>query len=155
MELKQFDHIVLTTQDLERCLHFYRDVLGMRVREQDGRYALLFGSQKINIHRRKAEFLPAAAHPVYGSLDLCILADGDIGTIRAEVRQRAGPLRKGLSSATAPVASWTASTCATPMATWWRSACRERQQDHRPGKAIHFAGPKTRMHSRPPNISFC
>ena len=72
MELKQFDHIVLTTQDLERCLHFYRDVLGMRVREQDGRYALLFGSQKINIHRRKAEFLPAAAHPVYGSLDLCI-----------------------------------------------------------------------------------
>lgn len=95
MELKQFDHIVLTTQDLERCLHFYRDVLGMRVREQDGRYALLFGSQKINIHRRKAEFLPAAAHPVCGSLDLCILADGDIGTIRAEVEAKGWPVEEG------------------------------------------------------------
>ena len=52
MKLKNFDHIVLTTSHLEECLHFYRDFLGMTVSCENGRYALLFGSCKINIHRR-------------------------------------------------------------------------------------------------------
>ena len=81
MKLDRLDHFVLTTSHFAECLHFYRDVLGMEVREQQGRYALFFGApeapQKINIHRVPAEFLPAAAHPVSGSLDLCFLADGD------------------------------------------------------------------------------
>ncbi|MGH6755533.1 MAG: VOC family protein, partial [Bradyrhizobium sp.] len=28
--IKSLDHFVLTTRDLERCLYFYVDVLGMR-----------------------------------------------------------------------------------------------------------------------------
>ena len=52
MKLKNFDHIVLTTGHLEECLHFYRDFLDMTVVFDKGRYALLFGNCKINIHQR-------------------------------------------------------------------------------------------------------
>ena len=69
MELKALDHLVLTTQNLDACLHFYVDILGMRHIEQNGRHALACGCQKINIHTHKGEFLPAAAVPTYGSRD--------------------------------------------------------------------------------------
>ena len=59
MELKALDHLVLTTQNLDACLHFYIDILGMRHIEQNGRHALAFGYQKINIHTQKGEFQPA------------------------------------------------------------------------------------------------
>lgn len=68
MELKALDHLVLTTQNLDACLHFYIDILGMRHIEQNGRHALAFGCQKINIHTQKGEFQPAAAVPTYGAL---------------------------------------------------------------------------------------
>ena len=72
MRIDGFDHIVLTTSDLDACLAFYAGLLGMRAEERDGRYSLFFGNQKINLHRRPAEFLPAAAYPLAGSLDLCL-----------------------------------------------------------------------------------
>lgn len=50
MRIAALDHIVLTTGDLTACLHFYRDLLDMRVEERQGRYALFFGTTKINIH---------------------------------------------------------------------------------------------------------
>ena len=99
MKLARLDHFVLTTSHFAECLHFYRDVLGMEVREQQGRYALFFGApeapQKINIHRVPAEFLPAAAHPVSGSLDLCFLADGDAAEIRGELEAAGWPVEEG------------------------------------------------------------
>lgn len=51
--------------------------------------------QKINIHRVPAEFLPAAAHPVSGSLDLCFLADGDAAEIRRELEAAGWPVEEG------------------------------------------------------------
>ena len=29
MKIDHLDHLVVTTQDLEKCLHFYVDILGM------------------------------------------------------------------------------------------------------------------------------
>ena len=75
MKLVHFDHIVLTTGHLEECLHFYRDFLDMEVTCENGRYALFFGSCKINIHQRPGEFKPAAAYPVSGSIDLCLITE--------------------------------------------------------------------------------
>ena len=66
MQIERLDHFVLTTGNLEKCLEFYRDLLHMTVEETNGRYALRFGREKINIHTRKAEFLPAAACPTPG-----------------------------------------------------------------------------------------
>jgi catechol 2,3-dioxygenase-like lactoylglutathione lyase family enzyme len=70
------DHIVITASDLERTLAFYTEVLGMSVlREQDRPAALLFGSQKINVHALARTFEPKAARPTPGSSDFCLLTD--------------------------------------------------------------------------------
>lgn len=92
MKLKNFDHIVLTTSHLEECLHFYRDFLGMTVSCENGRYALLFGSCKINIHRRLGEFKPAAAYPVSGSIDLCIITETPMEKVLSELRAKGAPV---------------------------------------------------------------
>ena len=96
MELKALDHLVLTTQNLDACLHFYVDILGMRHIEQNGRYALAFGYQKINIHTQKGEFQPAAAVPTYGSLDLCILTQTPLPQVRDELLEKGWPILKGI-----------------------------------------------------------
>ena len=50
MRISKLDHLVLVTGDLSRCVSFYRDLLHMEVEEKDGRFALRFGTSKINIH---------------------------------------------------------------------------------------------------------
>ncbi len=91
MKVQAFDHIVLTTANLEKCLAFYVGLLGLRAEVKDGRHALYFGSQKINIHTKPAEFLPAAAYPLAGSLDLCFAAEGDAEAAYAELRAKKAP----------------------------------------------------------------
>lgn len=92
MKLKNFDHIVLTTGHLEECLHFYRDFLDMTVVFDKGRYAFLFGNCKINIHQRPGEFQPAAAYPVSGSIDLCIITETPMEKVRAELLAKGAPV---------------------------------------------------------------
>ena len=47
MKITDIDHLVLTTTDVEACLHFYTDTLGMEKRETNGRFSLWFGRHKI------------------------------------------------------------------------------------------------------------
>jgi catechol 2,3-dioxygenase-like lactoylglutathione lyase family enzyme len=96
MKYKTIDHIVITTENLEACLHFYVDILGMRAEEKNGRYALFFGNQKFNIHTRKAEFLPAAGNPEYGSV-LPLKAASKMP--KRKSRKKAAPSKKALSHA--------------------------------------------------------
>lgn len=96
MVVDHLDHLVITTQDLEKCLHFYVEILGMELDNTDGRCAVQFGNQKINIHRRKAEFLPAARNVTYGSQDLCFIVQGDINEIKAELEARGWPVELGI-----------------------------------------------------------
>lgn len=52
MQVKQLDHLVLTVKDIETTVEFYEKVMGMqRVEFGEGRLALSFGSQKINLHK--------------------------------------------------------------------------------------------------------
>ena len=90
------DHFVLTTQNLEACLRFYTEVLGMEQTKTNGRFILRFASQKINIHTRPAEFLPAAEHPVAGSLDLCFEIEDDIEAVLAELKSKNAQLVTGI-----------------------------------------------------------
>ncbi|MFF8592137.1 VOC family protein [Streptomyces sp. NPDC015220] len=70
------DHLVLTVEDVERTVTFYRRVLGMEpVTFDHGRRALAFGTSKINLHRAGRELLPHAARPTPGSADLCLVTD--------------------------------------------------------------------------------
>jgi catechol 2,3-dioxygenase-like lactoylglutathione lyase family enzyme len=68
------DHLVLTVDDLQATCAFYERVLGMQVVTfANGRYALQFGQQKINLHQAGNEFEPKAALPTPGSADLCFI----------------------------------------------------------------------------------
>ena len=96
MKITGIDHLVLTTNNLEACLRFYSDVLGMDVVHTNGRYALHFGKQKINIHTKAAEFLPAADHPQSGSLDICFVVDEPIEMVYRELTNKGIPLETGI-----------------------------------------------------------
>lgn len=103
------DHLVLTVADIEATIAFYRDVLGMEpVTFANGRRALAFGSQKINLHEAGAEFEPKAERPVPGSGDLCFLVDGPITEVAERLRGAGievieGPVAR--EGATGPLAS--------------------------------------------------
>lgn len=76
------DHLVLTVADLRKTISFYTRVLGMDViRFGEGRVALTFGSQKINLHEAGREFEPKARRPLPGSADLCFVANRPLGEI--------------------------------------------------------------------------
>ena len=71
--LEQLDHIVLTVANIHATTDFYTEVLGMDIVTFEGRTALRFGDQKINLHQRGHEFKPNAAHPMPGSADICFI----------------------------------------------------------------------------------
>ncbi|MEQ3550087.1 VOC family protein [Pseudonocardia nematodicida] len=74
MRIDHLDHLVLTVADLGRTIAFYSDVLGMtEVDFGEGRKALAFGPNKINLHEAGNEFSPRAEVPTPGSADLCLV----------------------------------------------------------------------------------
>ena len=74
MQIDHLDHLVLTVQDIQATCEFYACVLGMQVVSfAEGRKALQFGNQKINLHQKGKEIEPKAQHPTPGSADLCFL----------------------------------------------------------------------------------
>ncbi len=74
MKISRIDHIVLTVRDIEATVVFYQTALGMDVETfGEGRTALKFGSQKINLHQYGKEFEPRAESPTPGSGDLCFI----------------------------------------------------------------------------------
>jgi catechol 2,3-dioxygenase-like lactoylglutathione lyase family enzyme len=73
--IDHLDHIVLTTAHTEQCIDFYTRVLGMKFeRFGEGRMALKFGAQKINLHEKGREFHPRATLAAPGTLDICFIA---------------------------------------------------------------------------------
>ncbi|MCU0819442.1 MAG: VOC family protein [Beijerinckiaceae bacterium] len=75
MIIDRIDHFVLTVADIEATRHFYCDGLGMEfVTFGEGRHALAFGRQKINLHIRGREFEPKAAIATPGSGDFCLIS---------------------------------------------------------------------------------
>lgn len=85
--IRTFDHVVLTTGDLDRCLDFYTRVMGMRVeRYGRGRIALVFGNHKFNVHPPGFDAGIKARTPTPGSLDLCFLADRPLDEVIARLK---------------------------------------------------------------------
>lgn len=107
--IDHLDHLVLTVADLERSCHFYTEILGMRVETfGEGRKALVFGNQKINLHKAGEEFEPKASRPTPGSGDLCFIAAGPLTQVieflrRSGVSLEQGPIRR--TGATGPILS--------------------------------------------------
>jgi len=109
MQIEGLDHLVLTVADVGRTLDFYERVLGMEpVVFSEGRHALVFGSQKINLHEAGREFEPKAAVPTPGSADLCFLTNASVAEVAEHLRVNGveileGPVRR--TGATGPIKS--------------------------------------------------
>jgi catechol 2,3-dioxygenase-like lactoylglutathione lyase family enzyme len=83
MRIDHLDHLVLTVADIDVTCDFYRRVLGMERIDHNGRTALRFGVQKINLHQKGQEFEPKAHRPTPGSGDLCFIADTPLDVVQA------------------------------------------------------------------------
>ena len=81
----------------------------MELREfGEGRKALHFGCQKINLHLAGHEFEPKAAHPTPGSADLCFLCERPVAEISERLAWLGHPVIAGPVSrtgATGPIRS--------------------------------------------------
>jgi len=80
MEIDHIDHFVITAADVDITCEFYERVLGMTVKEfAEGRKALYFGNQKINVHP-PVGVGPSfrAQRPSVGGADFCLIAKSSI-----------------------------------------------------------------------------
>lgn len=85
--IERIDHLVLTVKDTEATCDFYSRVLGMRVVTfGEGRKALVFGRQKINLHQVGKEFEPKAQKPTAGSADLCLVTQAPMRDVVEHLR---------------------------------------------------------------------
>ena len=99
--ISHIDHLVLTTRELDKCIHFYTKVLGMElVSFGEGRNALTFGNQKINIHEYGNEIEPKAHLPVPGSLDICLISNKSISEVESVLEKYSIKIEIGPSKRT-------------------------------------------------------
>jgi len=96
--IKSIDHIVLTTRDLDKCVTFYVEVLGMRLENYGaGRIAFRFGDQKFNVHPPGFDASIKARTPTPGSLDLCFLADCPLEDVITRLKKHGIAIEEGPS----------------------------------------------------------
>lgn len=112
-QVTSLDHLVISVADIARTIIFYTDVLGMCAEQftpADGstRWALTFGSQKINLHDASRPFAPHAGTVATGTADLCFLTDIAIADWQSHlaalnVAIEEGPVKR--TGATGPILS--------------------------------------------------
>jgi catechol 2,3-dioxygenase-like lactoylglutathione lyase family enzyme len=96
MRVDHLDHLVLTVRDVDATCAFYAHALGMEpLTFGEGRKALRFGSQKINLHQAGREFEPKATHPTPGSADLCFLTTVPLAGVIDHLRGCGVPIVEG------------------------------------------------------------
>ena len=106
MKLEKIDHVVITVKDLNKTIDFYTNILGMKLEEFSSsldnnqiRYAVSFGSQKINIHEEKKPIKPNALNPSSGSMDICFISKNKINDwvhhlVKKGINIETGPEKK-------------------------------------------------------------
>jgi catechol 2,3-dioxygenase-like lactoylglutathione lyase family enzyme len=100
MKIDSIDHVVLTVKDIGATCDFYSKVLGMDiVTFGEGRKALAFGSQKINLQQLGRESTLIAEKPTPGSADICFVTSVPLSEVIAHlnssgVRLVGGPVER-------------------------------------------------------------
>lgn len=96
MEISHLDHLVLTVKDIEVTVDLYQRVLGMKPIEfGEGRLALSFGNQKINLHQQGNEFEPKARCVQVGSADLCFISNTPLVEVIEHVESQGVVIEEG------------------------------------------------------------
>ncbi|XP_075813850.1 glyoxalase domain-containing protein 5 [Microtus pennsylvanicus] len=94
--IHRLDHVVMTVRSIEDTITFYSKILGMEVTTFKGdRKALCFGDQKFNLHEVGKEFEPKAAHPIPGSLDLCLITEAPLEEVIRRLKAFDIPIEEG------------------------------------------------------------
>jgi catechol 2,3-dioxygenase-like lactoylglutathione lyase family enzyme len=100
VKIDSIDHVVFTVKDIEATCEFYTKVLGMEVVTfGEGRKALSFGSQKINLQRVGRESTLIAEKPTSGSADVCFVTSVSLSDVISHlkscgVKLIAGPVER-------------------------------------------------------------
>ena len=96
IKVSHLDHLVMTVNNIDKTCEFYEIVLGMKTDEfKVGRKALVFGHQKINLHRYQHEFEPKAARPLPGCQDLCFIVEDNIDHVIQHLNSLNIPIELG------------------------------------------------------------
>ena len=86
MKIDSIDHVVFTVKDINVTCEFYSKVLGMEiVTFGEGRKALAFGSQKINLQQLGRESTLIADKPTSGSADICFVTSVPVSEVIAHL----------------------------------------------------------------------
>ncbi len=95
--IDRLDHLVLTVADVEETVGFYTRVLGMKARTfGEGRRALHFGRQKINLHQAEGATADIVAkRPVAGAADLCFIAASPLADVIARLQAQDVSIEEG------------------------------------------------------------
>ncbi|WP_421709641.1 VOC family protein [Algihabitans sp.] len=94
--VESLDHLVLTVEDIERTCDFYETALGLeRETFGEGRTALRFGQQKINLHPNPSPIDTKAGNPTPGSADICFIAAVPLEQVRETLEAAGIPLVAG------------------------------------------------------------
>ncbi|MGM0604653.1 MAG: VOC family protein [Halobacteriota archaeon] len=93
MTVDRIDHFVLTVADPERTCAFYEQIEGIEAEtfgdsRREVRYALRFGSQKINLHEAGDELDPHAAEPTVGGGDFCLITSKPVSRVKADLEAK-------------------------------------------------------------------
>ncbi|MBX5040907.1 VOC family protein [Rhizobium lentis] len=96
IRIDHLDHLVLTVADIAATCDSYARILGMSVETfAEGRKALKFGRQKINLHQAGHEFEPKAKHPIPGSGDLCFITGTPLADVIAHLHASGVAIEEG------------------------------------------------------------
>ncbi|MEN8256723.1 MAG: VOC family protein [Thermodesulfobacteriota bacterium] len=96
MEISEIDHLVLTVRDIEETCLFYSKILAMKVVvSANNRVSLSFGTHKINLHKKGAEFSPKAHAPTPGSADLCFLTTTSLAEVISFLKENGVQIIEG------------------------------------------------------------
>jgi catechol 2,3-dioxygenase-like lactoylglutathione lyase family enzyme len=113
--IDHIDHVVLNCRDVDTTVDWYVRVLGMR-REVfgEGRIALAFGNQKLNVRPTGAPNWVTAAADAPGSLDLCFIVDDAPEAIGAHLRECGVEITEGPVPKTGAQGPMTSHYCRDP-----------------------------------------
>lgn len=113
--VNRIDHVVLNCHDADVTTEWYVRVLGMsREVFGEGRVALRFGDQKINVRPTGAPNWETGAVDAPGSLDLCFIAEISPEEVGAHLRSCGVTITAGPVAKTGALGPMTSHYCRDP-----------------------------------------
>jgi catechol 2,3-dioxygenase-like lactoylglutathione lyase family enzyme len=115
LSVDRIDHVVVNAADVDSTVDWYVRVLGMtRETFGDGRIALRFGDQKLNVRPTGAPNWVTAAVDAPGTLDLCFVVDAEADAVGAHLRSCGAEITQGPVAKTGALGPMTSHYCRDP-----------------------------------------